>query len=387
MEFGLTPEQQMLVESLRAFVERELIPHEDLVERTDNLPPELAAEIRRKAIAAGFYAANMPEELGGGGLDNVSIALLERELGRAGYALHWTVARPSNILRACQGEQIERYLKPTIRGERVECLAMTEPGAGSDLRSMTTRAERDGEHYVINGRKHFISHADVADYVILFAASGIEETRRGTKKKITAFLVDKGMPGFEVLPGYDSVSHRGYHNCQLVFTDCRVHISQILGEEHRGFDVANEWLGNTRLQVAATCIGRAQRAIQLASEWAASRKQFGQTIGKFQGVSFKLADMATECAAAELLTLQAAWKADQGTMTDQDAAMAKLYATEMLSRVTDQAIQIYGGMGLMSLLPLERLWRDARVERIWDGTSEIQRHIISRSMLRPLEKD
>ena len=387
MEFGLTPEQQMLVESLRAFVERELIPHEDLVERTDNLPPELAAEIRRKAIAAGFYAANMPEELGGGGLDNVSIALLERELGRAGYALHWTVARPSNILRACQGEQIERYLKPTIRGERVECLAMTEPGAGSDLRSMTTRAERDGEHYVINGRKHFISHADVADYVILFAASGIEETRRGTKKKITAFLVDKGMPGFEVLPGYDSVSHRGYHNCQLVFTDCRVQISQILGEEHRGFDVANEWLGNTRLQVAATCIGRAQRAIQLASEWAASRKQFGQTIGKFQGVSFKLADMATECAAAELLTLQAAWKADQGTMTDQDAAMAKLYATEMLSRVTDQAIQIYGGMGLMSLLPLERLWRDARVERIWDGTSEIQRHIISRSMLRPLEKD
>jgi len=386
MEFGLTPEQQMLVESLRAFVERELIPHEDLVERTDHLPPELAAEIRRKAIAAGFYAANMPEELGGGGLDNVSIALLERELGRAGYALHWTVARPSNILRACQGEQIERYLKPTIRGERVECLAMTEPGAGSDLRSMTTRAERDGEHYVINGRKHFISHADVADYVILFAASGIEETRRGTKKKITAFLVDKGMPGFEVLPGYDSVSHRGYHNCQLVFTDCRVHISQILGEEHRGFDVANEWLGNTRLQVAATCIGRAQRAIQLASEWAASRKQFGQTIGKFQGVSFKLADMATECAAAELLTLQAAWKADQGTMTDQDAAMAKLYATEMLSRVTDQAIQIYGGMGLMSLLPLERLWRDARVERIWDGTSEIQRHIISRSMLRPLEK-
>jgi acyl-CoA dehydrogenase len=387
MEFGLTPEQHMLVESLRAFVEKELIPHEELVERTDRLPPELAAEIRRKAIEAGFYAANMPEELGGGGLDNVSVALLERELGRANYALHWTVARPSNILRACQGEQIERYLKPTIRGERVECLAMTEPGAGSDLRSMTTRAVRDGDHYVINGRKHFISHADVADYVILFAASGVEETKRGSKKKITSFLVDKDTPGFEVTEGYHSVSHRGYHNCQLVFTDCRVHVSQILGEEHRGFEVANDWLGNTRLQVAATCVGRAQRAIELATEWAASRKQFGQTIGKYQGVSFKLADMATECAAAELLTLMAAWKLDQGTMTDADAAMAKLYATEMLARVTDQAIQIYGGMGLMSLLPLERLWRDARVERIWDGTSEIQRHIISRAMLRPLEKE
>jgi len=387
MDFGLTSAQQMLVDSIRAFVEAELKPHEDEVERTNTVRPELIQQIHAAAIKNGFYAANMPEELGGGGLDHVALTLMERELGRTSFALQYAVARPSNILRACQGEQIERYLKPTIRGERVECLAMTEPGAGSDLRSMTTRAERDGEHYVINGRKHFISHADVADYVILFAASGIEETRRGTKKKITAFLVDKGMPGFEVLPGYDSVSHRGYHNCQLVFTDCRVHVSQILGEEHRGFDVANEWLGNTRLQVAATCIGRAQRAIQLASEWAASRKQFGQTIGKFQGVSFKLADMATECAAAELLTLQAAWKADQGTMTDQDAAMAKLYATEMLSRVTDQAIQIYGGMGLMSLLPLERLWRDARVERIWDGTSEIQRHIISRSMLRPLEKD
>jgi acyl-CoA dehydrogenase len=387
MEFGLTPEQQMLVESLRAFVEKELIPHEELVERTDQLPPEVAAEIRRKAIEAGFYAANMPEELGGGGLDNVSVALLERELGRANYALHWTVARPSNILRACQGEQIERYLKPTIRGERVECLAMTEPGAGSDLRSMTTRAVRDGDHYVINGRKHFISHADVADYVILFAASGVEETKRGSKKKITSFLVDKGTPGFEVTEGYHSVSHRGYHNCQLVFTDCRVPVSQILGEEHRGFEVANDWLGNTRLQVAATCVGRAQRAIELATEWAASRKQFGQTIGKYQGVSFKLADMATECAAAELLTLMAAWKLDQGTMTDGDAAMAKLYSTEMLARVTDQAIQIYGGMGLMNLLPLERLWRDARVERIWDGTSEIQRHIISRAMLRPLEKE
>jgi acyl-CoA dehydrogenase len=385
MEFGLTPEQQMLVESLRAFVEKELIPHEELVERTDRLPPELAAEIRRKAIEAGFYAANMPEELGGGGLDNVSVALLERELGRANYALHWTVARPSNILRACQGEQIERYLKPTIRGERVECLAMTEPGAGSDLRSMTTRAVRDGDHYVINGRKHFISHADVADYVILFAASGVEETKRGSKKKITSFLVDKDTPGFEVTEGYHSVSHRGYHNCQLVFTDCRVHVSQILGEEHRGFEVANDWLGNTRLQVAATCVGRAQRAIELATEWAASRKQFGQTIGKYQGGSFKLAGMATECAAAELLTLMAAWKLDQGTMTDADAAMAKLYATEMLARVTDQAIQIYGGMGLMSLLPLERLWRDARVERIWDGTSEIQRLIISRALLRPRE--
>jgi acyl-CoA dehydrogenase len=170
----------------------------------------------------------------------------------------------------------------------------------------------------------------------------------------------------------------------LNFDDCRIPAGNVLGEEHKGFDVANEWLGATRLQVAAICLGRARRAIELATEWAASREQFGQKIGKFQGVSFKLADMQTQYDAAELLTFRAAWKDSAGTMTDSDAAMAKVFATEMCQFVTDEAIQIYGGMGLMDDLPLERFWRDTRVDRIWDGTSEIQRHIISRAMLRPL---
>ena len=385
MDFALSDEQRMLVDTVRAFVDKELMPYEMEVERQDRVRPELIAQIRERAKAAGLYAANMPEELGGGGLDALGVALMERELGRTSFALQYAVARPSNILRACKGEQIERYLLPAIRGERVECLAMTEPGAGSDLRSMKTRAVREGEHFILNGTKHFISYADVADFAILFAASGEEETRKGSKKKITSFLVDKGIPGFEVRMGPRSVSHRGYHHCELVFTDCRIHERQILGEEHRGFEVANEWLGATRLTVAAQCIGRAQRALELATQWAATRKQFGQTIGRFQGVGFKLADMATEIAAAELLVLMAAWKLDQGSAMDQDFAMAKLYATEMLARVTDQTLQIYGGMGLMEELPIERLWRDARVERIWDGTSEIQRHIISRALLRPHE--
>jgi len=383
MQLSLTPEQRMLVDSVRRFVDAELVPYEEEVERTDHVRPDLIAQIRERAIAAGFYAANMPEELGGGGLDHVSLALMERELGRTAFALQYIVARPSNILRACKGEQIERYLLPTIRGERVECLAMTEPNAGSDLRSMQTRAVRDGDHYVINGTKHFISYADVADYIVLFAASGVEETPRGQRKRITAFLVDKDTPGLEVRLGSRAVSHRGFHHCELIFRDCRVGVNQILGEEHRGFDVANEWLGGTRLTVAAQCVGRAQRALEMATEWAATRKQFGQPIGKFQGTSFKLADMATEIAAAELLVLKAAWKADEGTAADEDFAMAKLYATEMLGRVTDHAVQIFGGMGLMEELPIERFWRDARVERIWDGTSEIQRHIISRALLRP----
>jgi alkylation response protein AidB-like acyl-CoA dehydrogenase len=385
MEFSLTSEQQMIIDTVKTFVEEELYPHEDEVEKSGQIRPELYASIKAKAIEMGLYAANMPEEHGGAGLDPLTLCLMERELGRANFGLQYIVGRPSNILLACKDQQIEDYLLPCIRGEKIDCLALTEPNAGSDVRSMQCRAERDGEHFVLNGTKHFISHADVADFVILFAASGIEETPRGPKKKITTFLVDKGTPGFSVDPGYNSVSHRGYHNCILNFDNCRVHESQILGEEHHGFDVANEWLGATRLSVAAMCLGRAERALEIATEWAATRKQFGQTVGKFQGVSFKLADMALELKAAELLTMYAAWKDNSGEMTDSDAAMAKLKATEMLAMVSDEAIQILGGMGLMDELPLERIWRDHRVERIWDGTSEIQRHIISRAMLRPHE--
>ena len=385
MDFALTEEQNMIVETVRRFVDEELVPYEDEVEKANAVRPELIAQIHERAIATGLYAANMPEELGGGGLDAMTMTLMEIELGKTSFALQYAVARPSNILRACTGEQVEKYLLPTIRGERVECLAMTEPGAGSDLRSMKTRAVRDGEHYVLNGTKHFISYADVADFAIVFAASGEEETPRGPKKLITSFLIDKGTPGFEVRMGPESVSHRGYHHCELVFEDCRVHESQILGTEHKGFDVANTWLGATRLTVAAQCIGRARRVLELATEWAASRKQFGQAIGKFQGTSFKLADMAVEIEAATLLCLRAADKETRGEAQDQDFAMAKVFATEMLGRVTDHAVQIFGGMGLMKELPIERFWRDARVERIWDGTSEIQRHIISRSLLRPYE--
>ncbi|MDZ4737869.1 MAG: acyl-CoA dehydrogenase family protein [Rhodospirillaceae bacterium] len=385
MDFALTLEQEMIVDAARAFVEKELMPHEDEVEREGEVRPELVRAIRDKAVAAGFYAANMPEELGGAGLDHVSLTLLERELGRTSFALQYAVARPSNILRACNAEQIERYLKPTIRGERVECLALTEPDAGSDLRGMKTRAVRDGDDYIVNGTKHFISYADVADYIVLFAATGEEQTAKGSKKKITSFLVDKDTTGLDVRRGSIAVSHRGFHHCTLSFVDARVPARNVLGEEHKGFDVANLWLGATRLTVAAQCIGRAQRALKLAIEWAATRKQFGQAIGKFQGTSFKLADMATEIAAAEMLTLHAAWKTDRGVVADQDYAMAKLYATEMLARVTDNAVQIFGGMGLMEEVGVEKLWRDARVERIWDGTSEIQRHIISRALLRPHE--
>ena len=386
MEFHLTTEQEMVVETVRAFVERELYPYEEDVERACEVSPELRQQIRERARAAGLFAANMPEELGGGGLDTVTMMLVERELSRTNLALHWEVYRPSNILRGGTDEQIETYLKPCIRGERFDCVAMTEPDAGSDVRSMATFAARDGDDYVINGSKHFVSYADVADFVILFASTGQEETSHGPKSRISSFLVDKGTPGFEWRRGSESVSLRGFHHCELYFEDCRVAATQMLGEEGQGFELCNTWLSAARVATGAHCVGKAKRALELAIEWAASRRQFGQRIGRFQGVGFKLADMATEIEAAELLTLRAAWKHDQGTMTDQDAAMAKLFASEMLARVTDEALQIYGGMGLMTEMPLERLWRDARVERIWEGTSEIQRHIIARGLLRPHER-
>ena len=384
MNFGLTTEQQMVVDTVRGFVEKELYPHEDEVERTGAVPPELGESIRRKVLDLGFYAPNLPVEVGGGGLDNLTFALLERELGRTSMALSVFWGRPSGILMGCSGEQRERYLYPAVRGERFDALAMTEPGAGSDVRGMQCFARPDGDDWVVNGTKHFISHADLADFVIVFVATGEEETARGPKKRITCFLVDRGTPGFEIRPGYDSVSHRGYHNCILTFDDCRLPSAQILGEVHRGFEVANEWLYATRITVATMCVGRARRVFDLALAHAAERRQFGQPIGRFQGVSFKLADMITEIDAADWLTLAAAWRLDQGLPADREIASAKVYASEMLARVTDEAIQVHGGMGLMSDLPLARFWRDARVERIWDGTSEIQRHIIGRDLLRPL---
>jgi alkylation response protein AidB-like acyl-CoA dehydrogenase len=311
MDFALSDEQRLIVDTTRAFVEAELFPREAQVERTGELSREVIDAVKAKAIAAGLYAANIPEEFGGAGLDTLTWLLYERELERAGFALHWTcVARPSNILCAGTPEQRAKYLAPCVRGETWDCLAMTEPDAGSDLRGMKATARRDGDDWVLNGTKHFISHADIAGFAIVFMASGEEETPKGPRKRITAFFVNKGTPGFTVRDGYRNVSHRGYTNQILEFDNVRLPASAVLGEPHKGFEVAGQWLGATRLQVAALALGRAERAFAHAVDWAASRKQFGQPIGRFQGTGFKLADMATEMRAAEMLLWHAAWKVE-----------------------------------------------------------------------------
>jgi acyl-CoA dehydrogenase len=382
--YGTTDEHQMIADTVRTFVEKEIFPHEELVERTGEVPAEIAAEIKRKTIELGFYACNFPESVDCAGLNHLEFAIVERELGRGSMALNHFFGRPQNILMACEGEQVEKYLMPAVRGEKMDALAMTEPGAGSDVRGMKCTAVRDGGDWVVNGTKHFISGAEHADFIIVFIATGEDQTPRGPKKRITAFLVDRGTPGFTIRDGYKSVSHRGYKNMILDFDDCRLPNVQVLGEVDGGFEVMNTWLYATRITVATMSVGRARRVFDYALNYAAEREQFGQKIGKFQGVSFQLADMITEIDAADLLTLASADRLDKGLSANREIASAKLYASEMLSRVTDAAIQIHGGMGLMDDFPLERFWRDARVERIWDGTSEIQRHIISRDLLRAL---
>ena len=390
IDFSLTDEQRMLVEMTHDFVEKEMLPHEETLERTDALPPELGAILKKRAIELGLHACNLPDEVGGGGLDAVSVMLIEKELGRTSLALAECAHRPLNILASCAGDQVKQFLEPTVRGDKRDCIAMTEPGAGSDLRGMKCKAVLEGDDWIINGEKHFISQASVSDYCVLFAATGEDEIDKDSKKasltRISAFLVDFSDPGVEVAPGYKNVSHRGYTNNILRFDNTRIPQWRIMGPEGDGFRLVNQWLGPTRLTVAATCVARAERAFEIALNYSVSREQFGQKIGKFQGISFPLADMATEIKIANLMLLETAWKIDQGNVTPEDCAMTKLFCTEMLSRVADQALQTVGGMGLMEDFPLERIWRDARVERIWDGTSEIQRHIISRSLLRPLEK-
>ncbi len=384
MTYNLDHESELLISTVKAFMEKEIFPHEDFVDKSGVVPDDLGRQIEKKAKEAGLYSANMPENIGGGGLSKKAISLIEREYGKTSHALHSWIGRPTEILLACVGDQISNYLQPCVTGEKRELFALSEPGAGSDVMGMKSNARRDGADWILNGSKHFISGPCMPDFAIVFAVTGLDDTKRGPRKRITAFLVDVGTRGFEISEGNKSVSYRGYKTFQLSFNDVRLGPDQVLGEEGNGLELAGKWLGMGRIWVGACCCGKAERIIGLANEWSSSRIQFGKPIGQFQATGFKLADMAIGLRTADLLVSDAVRRAEDGVMTDADAAMVKVYCSEMLGRVADDCVQIYGGMGLMEELPIQRLWRDSRLERIWDGTSEIQRHIIARSILRPL---
>ncbi len=384
MSTNLSHENELLLNTVRSFLEAEIYPHEEMVDQTGEVPEDLGRQIEKRAKEVGLYASNLPENVGGGGLNYSAMAVVEREYGKTSHALHSWIARPTELLLACEGDQIARYLAPCVTGAKRELFALTEPEAGSDVMGMKTNAKRDGDDWILNGSKHFISGPCMPDFAIVFAVTGMDETPRGPRKRITAFLVDVGLPGFDCQEGGKCVSYRGYKTYQLSFGNVRLGPDQILGEEGRGLELSGKWLGMGRIWVGATCCGKAERLMELATDWAANRKQFGKPIGTFQATGFRLADMAIGLRTADLLVTDAVQRADAGHMQDMDAAMVKVYCSEMLNKVADDTVQIFGGMGLMEELPIQRMWRDSRLERIWDGTSEIQRHIITRAILRPL---
>ena len=384
MNMVTSVENDLLINTVRRFVETEMFPHEEEVDRLGHVPEVIGRRIEAKSKELGLYACNLPEEVGGGGLGIAQMALIEREYGKTSHALQSWAARPTELLMACDAEQRERYLLPAVRGEKRELFALTEPDAGSDVMGMKTNARRDGADWILNGSKHFISGPCMPDFAIVFAATGVDETPRGPRKRVTAFLVDVGMVGFDCREGTRCVSYRGYKTFELHFDNVRLGPEQILGEEGRGLELSGKWLGMGRIWVGATCCGKAERILNMATDWAATRKQFGKPIGTFQATGFRLADGAINLRAADLLVNDAVARAEKGAMEDADAAMVKVFCAEMLGKIADDAVQIFGGMGLMEEMPIQRFWRDSRLERIWDGTSEIQRHIITRSILRPL---
>jgi acyl-CoA dehydrogenase len=377
MDFSLSTEQKLLIETISRFVSQELQPLEQVVEDQGFLAEADAKRIFAASKALGLYALNMPESLGGGGLSNVDRMLCEEQFGHTSDILiRRAFGNVYEALHACEGEQVERWLKPCVRGERTASIAITEPGAGSDAQGIKTRAELQGDGtWLLNGAKHFISDAEFSDFFIVSARTG--------EKEISLFLVDKVLPGFTVGKDQKMMGLRGTSHNELWFDNVRLESVTLLGKRGEGFKMAMQVLGVVRLaQVGARAVGKAAHVLELATDYAKQRKQFGQPIGDFQQVQAMLADSFIEVNAARWMVLHAAWKLDQSMDARDEIAMVKVQASEMLGRVVDRAVQIFGGMGFCKELPIERYYRDARIARIYDGTSEIHRWAIARSLSR-----
>ncbi|HXF54561.1 MAG TPA: acyl-CoA dehydrogenase [Hyphomicrobiaceae bacterium] len=377
MEFSLSSEQRLLVDTVRRFIAEHLAPLEDEVEREGRLDPATARSIFEKANSLGLYAMNMPAALGGGGLSALDTMLVEEQFGHTTDILvRRAFGNVYEVLLACEGEQRQRWLLPTVKGERTCSIAITEPGAGSDAAGIATRASKDGRGWRLTGRKHFISDGLYSDYFVVSAVTGQART-------ISLFLVDKNLPGVTVGRDQPMMGLRGTSHVELHFDDVKLDAESLLGGEGNGMKLIQETLGRVRLaQVAARAVGKASRVLALATSYAGERRQFGKAIGEFQLIQQLIADSVIEINAARLMVLRAAWEIDQGRDARDWISMVKVEASEMLGRVVDRAVQIFGGMGFCKELPIERYYRDARVYRIFDGTSEIHRGLLARAALR-----
>ena len=380
MNFAYSEEQTLLIDTVRAFIARELQPLEDEIETSGVLRPELAAGVHEKGKALGLYAMNIPEVHGGGGLSALDQMLVEEQFGRTTDILvRRAFGNVYEMLLECRGAQIERWLHPSVRGERVCSIAITESGAGSDAAGIRTRAVRQGEGWMLSGTKHFISDGLVSDF---FLVSAVTDPAAGPKG-ISMFLVDKGLPGFVIGRDQPMMGLRGTSHVELAFDCVPLTADCLLGQEGQGLKLALSTLGRVRLaQVGARAIGKATCVLEKTLDYARERKQFGQALGEFQMVQQMIADSIIEINCARLLLHRAAWELDQGRDGRDLIAMVKINAAEMLGRVVDRAVQIFGGMGFCKDLPIERYYRDARIYRIFDGASEIHRFTLARNAMK-----
>ena len=376
MNFELSSEQKMLIETVRRFIQEVIQPLEDEVEHTGTLDPVKAQALHEQAKALGLYGMNMPEALGGGGLSNLDRILCEEQFGHTtDILIRRAFGNVYEPLLHCQGEQIERWLKPAVAGTRTCAIAITEPGAGSDAAGISTRAERTEQGWVLNGAKHFISDAEWSDFFLVSARTG--------DNAISMFMVDKGLPGFTLGKDQKMMGLRGTPHLELFFDQVVLEPMALLGEPGQGFKLAMGALNVVRLaQVGARAVGKASHVCELMVSWANERRQFNTRIGDFQMVQQHIADSVIDIQAARWMVYHAAWMLDQGMDAREHIAMVKVHAAEMLGRVVDRAVQVFGGMGFCKELPIERYYRDARIYRIFDGTSEIHRGVIAKSALK-----
>ena len=376
MDFSLNEEQKMLLATVRRFIADELKPLEDEVEAQGALARDKALAIHAKARLLGLYAMNIPVELGGGGLSAVDRVLCEEQFGHTSDILiRRAFGNVYEPLLECRGEQIARWLTPTVEGRRTCAIAITEPGAGSDAQGIKTRATRTDSGWLLNGAKHFISDGEWSDFFLVSAKTG--------DKEISMFMVDKGLPGFSVGKDQKMMGLRGTPHVELFFDNVALEPLTLLGTQGQGFKLAMGALNVVRLaQVGARAVGKASHVLELMLDYANQRQQFGQKIGDFQMVQQMLSDSVIEINAARWMVLHAAWLLDQGQDAREQIAMVKVHAAETLGRVVYRAVQVFGGMGFCKELPIERYYRDARIYRIFDGTSEIHRTVIARSALK-----
>ena len=374
--FVLTDEQRMLLETVRRFIREACQPLEEAVERDGALPDETARALHAQAKALGLYGMNMPEALGGGGLSVTDRILCEEQFGHTtDILIRRAFGNVYEPLLHCRGEQVERWLKPAVAGTRTCAIAITEPGAGSDAQGIRTHARQTDHGWVLNGSKHFISDGLWSDFFLVSAKTG--------EKEISMFMVDKGLPGFTLGKDQPMMGLRGTPHLELFFDNVPLEPVALLGERGQGFKLAMGALNVVRLaQVGARAVGKASHVLELMTAYANERQQFGTRIGEFQLIQQMLADSVIEIHAARLMVLQAAGMLDRGEDARDWIAMVKVHAAEVLGRVVDRGVQVFGGMGFCKELPLERYYRDARIYRIFDGTSEIHRTVIARSALK-----